>query len=174
MRAEFSRIVNIVQIGEGERVVEIAAAPEERAALARRFDLLAVARLEARFAVRRAAAGISARGRVTAEVVQACSITGEPVPAAVDEEADLLFTPDTQAGGDELELSADALDVISYQGDRIDLGEAAADTMALALDPFPRSPGAADALKAAGVLSEEEAKPLGKLASLRDKLEGRS
>lgn len=174
MTLEFSRTERVDQIGERERVVEIAATPGERAALARRFELVAVERLEARFALRREAAGISARGRVTADVVQACSVTGEPVAAAVDEGAELLFTPESEARGAELELSADALDVITFQGERIDLGEAAADTMALALDPFPRSPNAVEALKAAGVLSEEEAKPLGKLASLRDKLEGRS
>ena len=48
----------------------------------------------------------------------------------------------------------------------IDLGEAAAETVALALDPFPRSPRAADVLRDAGVISEEEAKPKGALAGL--------
>ncbi|HEV2747118.1 MAG TPA: DUF177 domain-containing protein, partial [Allosphingosinicella sp.] len=43
-------------------------------------------------------------------------------------------------------------------------------TLALSLDPFPRSPAAAEALKAAGVKSEEEAGPFGALAALRDKL----
>lgn len=173
MTPEFSRPERVDQIHERERVVEITARPEERAALARRFDLLAIDRLHARFAIRREASGIVARGRVEAEVVQACSVTGEPVPASIDEEAELLFVPERDDAPVELELSADALDTVTYQGDRVDLGEAAAETMALALNPFPRSPQAADALRAAGVLTEEDAKPLGKLAGLRDKLEGR-
>ena len=45
--------------------------------------------------------------------------------------------------------------------------------MALGLDPFPRGPNAAAALKAAGVLSEEEAKPAGPFAGLKAKLDGR-
>ena len=51
----------------------------------------------------------------------------------------------------------------------VDLGEAAAETMVLALDPFPRGPGAAAALQEAGVVSEEEAGPFGALKSLLEK-----
>ena len=173
MTPEFSRPERVDQIHERERVVEIAATPDERAALAARFDLVAVDRLEAWFALRREAAGIVARGRVTAAVTQACSVTDEPIATQVDEEAELLFVPEAQALGDELELSAEALDTVTYGGDRIDLGEAAAETMALALDPFPRSPAAAQALRDAGVLSEEEARPVGKLAGLGDLLRGK-
>lgn len=170
MTPEFSRPERIDQIGERERVVEVRAKPEERAALARRFGLLSVERLEAWFAVRREAAGFVARGRVLADVVQACSVTAEPIPAAVDEPVEILFAPESGGVADEVELSADALDVVPLTGDRIDLGEAAAESMALALDPFPRSPAAAAALREAGVLSEEEARPQGKLAGLKDLL----
>jgi hypothetical protein len=53
----------------------------------------------------------------------------------------------------------------------IDLGEAAAETMALALDPFPRSPGAAAALKEAGVIGEDEVVPFNALTeALKAKL----
>ena len=56
------------------------------------------------------------------------------------------------------------------EGGAIDLGEAAAETMALALDPFPRAAGAEAALRAAGVLSEEEARPANAFAALKDAL----
>ena len=173
MTPEFSRPERVDTVSERERVVELEARPPEREALARRFDLVAVESLTASFAVRREHAGLTARGRVTADVVQACSITGEPVATRIDERADLLFVPAGPAAEAEVELSADALDTIVYEGREIDLGEAAAETMALALDPFPRAPGADRALREAGVLTEEEARPLGKLAGLRDKLEGR-
>ena len=174
MTPEFSRPERLDQIHERERVVEVSAKPDERTALAARFDLLAIDRLEAHFSIRREAAGITARGRVVADVVQACSITGEPMTTRVDEAADLLFVREDHAGSpEELELSPDALDQVPFSGDRIDLGEAAAETMALALDPFPRSPAAADALREAGVLTEEEAKPQGKLAGLKDLLDRR-
>ena len=175
MTPEFSRPERVDTVSERERVVEVEARPAEREALARRFDLLGVERLQASFTVRREPAGLTARGRVTADVVQACSITGEPVGSHVDEQADLLFVAAGAVGsGDaEVELSADALDTIIFEGTKSDRGAAAAETMALALDPFPRAPGAERALREAGVLSEEEARPLGALAGLRDKLEGR-
>lgn len=165
---EFSRIERIDTIGEGERVVTLAADAAERAGLAARFGLLSVDRLEAVFRIRRDAAGIVARGRVTAAVAQACAVTDDPLPVAVDEAVALRFVTESEAAAqEEIELDRDALDTMPYDGAGIDLGEAAAETMALALDPFPRGPRAAAALRAAGVLSEDEAKPAGALAGLR-------
>lgn len=172
---EFSRPERIDAIGEGDRSIAIAADGAERAALAVRFGLVAVDRLEARFAVRRDAAGIVVRGRVAAAAVQACAVTGEPLPVTVDEPVALRFVAAAAAAAeDEIELDADALDVMPFDGAAIDLGEAAAETMMLALDPFPRGPGAVAALRAAGVLSEDEAKPAGALAGLRAALERRT
>ena len=167
---EFSRIERLDTIGADAREVRIVADAAERAALARRFDLLSVERLEAVITIRREAAGIAARGTVSAAVVQPCSVTGDPVPSAIEEPVALLFVDAGHGVEEEVELDADALDTIEIEGGGIDLGEAAAETMALALDPFPRSPAAAAALKDAGVVSEEEAGPFGALAGLKDKL----
>ncbi|PCG13772.1 MULTISPECIES: YceD family protein [Sphingomonas] len=174
MTPEFSRIERLDTIGGDERVVSIAADEGERAALAARFGLVAVERLEARLAIRRGANGIDVRGTVTAAVVQACSVTGDPLPATVDEPVALRFVEAAadEIELDEVELEGDALDVVEIEGGGIDLGEAAAETMALALDPFPRSPRAATVLKEAGVVSEEEAGPFGALAGLKAKLAG--
>ncbi|MBN8816477.1 MAG: DUF177 domain-containing protein [Sphingomonas sp.] len=170
---EFSRPERIDTIGE-PRTVSIEANEAERAALAKRFDLIGIDRLAASFTIRSEAAGIAVEGRVTAALIQACSVTGDPLPATVDEPVALLFVAATGAGADEVELDAGDIDVVPYEGGAIDLGETGAETMALALDPFPRGPGAAAALKAAGVISEEEAGPFGALAGLKAKLGGRS
>jgi uncharacterized metal-binding protein YceD (DUF177 family) len=168
---EFSRVQRIDTIGEGDRAVTITADATERAALAIRFGLLAVDRLEATFRVKRDATGIVARGRVTAAVVQACSVTEDPLPVALAEDVALRFVTEQEAAAEEeIELDLDALDTMAYDGAAIDLGEAAAETMALALDPFPRGPNAAAALREAGVISEEEAKPAGALAGLKSLL----
>ena len=165
---EFSRLERIDTIGEGARSVSITADATERAALAERFGLLAVDRLEATFRVQRDAAGVVARGEVRASVVQACSVTEEPLPVTVSEDVALRFVTEQEATAEEeIELDLDALDTMPYDGAAIDLGEAAAETMALALDPFPRGPNAAAALRAAGGISEEEAKPAGALAGLK-------
>ena len=168
MTPEFSRPERLDTIGAGARDVAVEADAEERRRLAGRFGLVAVERLAARFSVRREAAGIAVDGRVEAQVVQACSVTGDPIAAAVDEPVRLLFVePATE--GEEIELSDEAVDTIEIEGGAIDLGEAAAETMALALDPFPRSPAAAAALAEAGVLSEEDAGPFAALKALKGK-----
>lgn len=169
---EFSRPERIDTIGE-PRTVAVEADEGERAALARRFDLIGIDRLAGDFTVRREATGIAVAGRVTAALIQACSVTGDPLRATVDEPVALLFVAAGGEGAEDVELGDGEIDVIPYEGGAIDLGETAAETMALALDPFPRGPGAAAALKAAGVISEEEAGPFGALAALKDKLAGR-
>ncbi|GAA0305553.1 DUF177 domain-containing protein [Sphingomonas oligophenolica] len=170
---EFSRLERIDTIGEGEREVSISATQEERAALAARFELKSIDRLDGVFRLRRDAAGVVARGRVRAAVVQSCVVTDDPLPVTVDEPVALRFVAEDAPDADEIELNEDSLDTMGFDGAAIDLGEAAAETMALALDPFPRGPNAAAALREAGVISEEEAKPLGALAGLKAQLEKR-
>ena len=168
---EFSRLERIDTFGAGDRSIAISANADERAALAARFGLISVDILEASFKVRAEAGGIVARGTVSAAVVQACSVTNEPIKARIAEEVALRFIEEAAVDTEEIELSEDALDTMFYSGGGVDLGEAAAETVALALDPFPRGPNAAAALKAAGVLSEDEVKPVaGALAGLRDLL----
>lgn len=170
MTPEFSRTERVDTIGERERTVTVSADAAERGALATRFGLVSVDQLDGVFAIRRETSGISARGRVTATVVQACSVTGEPLPVRIDEAAALRFVAESP-DAEEVELDSEALDTIPYEGGTIDLGEAAAETMALALDPFPRGPNAAAVLKAAGVISEDDAAtgPLAGLKALLDR-----
>lgn len=177
MTPEFARPHRLDQIGAGESHVTVSADAHERAALAGRFGLVEIGRLEARYALRRDAAGVRASGHLSAEVVQSCVVTDDPVPATIEEDFDLRFLPEPGEGGDEVEIGEDEFDTVFFTGGAIDLGEAAAETLALALDPFPRSPAAAEALQKAGVLSEEEAAaakeaagPFGALAGLKGKL----
>jgi len=129
--------------------------------------------LSAELSLRREAAGIVARGRVRGDVDQACVVTDVPVPAHIDEPVALRFVEDDAAddgAAEEIELAADDLDTIVVTGGTIDLGEAAAETLALALDPFPRAPEAERALREAGVLTEEEARPKSPFAALGEQL----
>jgi uncharacterized metal-binding protein YceD (DUF177 family) len=167
---EFSRLQRRDTIGSTEHTVSISATEEERAALATRFGLIALDRLEATLRIRTDAAGIVAHGTVTADVVQACSVTDEPLKVAVNEDIAVRFIEEDAVNEEEIELSEDALDTMFYTGGGIDIGEAAAETVALAIDPFLRGPNAARVLKAAGVISEDDAKPAGALAGLRDLL----
>lgn len=172
--AEFSRPVRLDTLGEPPRSMTVAAAPEERAGLARRFGLLGLARLEAELAISRIGDEIAVGGTLQAELVQACVASGAPVPAALVVPFDILFRP--QPGADrpdeEVELSESELDVVFYDGGEIDVGEAVAETLSLNLDPYPRSPEADAILREAGVKpeGEEEKGPFAGLAALRDQL----
>ena len=167
---EFSHLVRIDTLGEGARAIAIGASAAEREALARRFGLIAIARLEAQAELRLAGEAILVAGRLRAAVTQACVASEEPVEAVIDEPFTLRFIPEGSNADEELELDAGDLDVIGYEGGAVDLGEAAAQTLALALDPFPRAPGADDVLRAAGVIDEEAAGPFGVLKALKDRL----
>lgn len=173
-RPEFSRAVRIDTLGAEPRRMTIEAEAGEREALARRFGLVAIGRLAAEADLARKGDEVIARGQVTAAVTQSCVASGEPVEAEIDEPFDLRFRPEPGPGGadEEIELGEAELDIAFYDGAAVDLGEAVAETLSLALDPYPRAPGAEEALKAAGVKSEEEAGPFGALAGLRDKLKG--
>lgn len=179
IQSEFSRPQRLDTIGAGENQVQVEAEPGERARLAERFGLKAIDSLKASYAIRRDAQGIVATGHLSASVVQACVITDEPVPARIEEDFAIRFLPEGEgdAGEDEMELDAGDCDIVFYSGGAIDLGEAAAESLALALDPYPRSPRAEAALREAGVITEDEAKrlaeesgPFGGLAGLRDTL----
>ena len=170
---EFARPVRVDTIGTSARGIQVQAGAEERAALARRFNLSALARLEAQVEIQRAGDGLVATGRLSATLVQSCVATAAPIPASITEEFTISFRPEPDAAGgeEEVELGEAELDVMFYDGAMIDLGEAVAQTLALHLDPYPRAPDADDALKATGVVDEEAAGPLGALAAaLKEKL----
>lgn len=175
MTVEFSRPQRLDQIGAGESRVAIHADVEERRALAKRFGLATLDSLDADFTLRKDAIGVVAKGHLSAALIQSCIVTDEPVPGKIEEDFAIRFIsePGENEASDEHELSEDECDTVFYSGSAIDLGEAAAETLALALDPYPRSPNAAATLRAAGVISEEEAGPFGALAGLKDKLAGK-
>ncbi len=105
-------------------------------------------------------------------LAQICVATSEPVPVTISELVTIRFISEPRIDEEaEFELTAEDCDVMFHDGQLIDLGEAVAQSLGLALDPYPRSPNADALLKAAGVKGEDEAGPFGVLASLKEKLE---
>jgi uncharacterized metal-binding protein YceD (DUF177 family) len=168
MTEDFAHRIPLNQIRDGERI-DIIANECERSRIAERLDLRSLDRLEAHATLDRKGAIVRARGRLKAILCQNCVVTGEPVEASADEAFDIAFLPEPQkgAGEEEVELVEADCDVVFHDGSGIDLGSAIADTLALGIDPYPRSAGAEAALKEAGVLSEAEAGPFGALAKLK-------
>lgn len=171
-KPEFSRPVRVDTLGAAPRAIGIEADPAERAALAKRFGLLGLESLAGEVSLTRNGERVTARGRIRASVVQSCIATGEPVQAALDEPFEVEFRPLSHSDAEEeVELAGAELDVVFYDGASADVGELAAETLSLGLDPYPRSPAAEEALRAAGVKSEEEARMASSpFAVLKDKL----
>ncbi len=158
MTTEFSRALSLDSIGE-TRAHEMSANDTERHLVAARFDLRGVQSLEARFDVRKDAKGIRVTGRVTADVIQACVTSGGDVRSSIDEPVDLLFvSPENLARAEEeVELSGDDCETLPLENRSIDLGEIAAQTLGLALDPYPRLSDAEIAEARRLLMSEEAA-----------------
>lgn len=155
---ELSRLVKASEIGAVARAIPIETTPDERAAVATRFGLLALDSLTAETNVRQDAAGVRVSGRVLATATQACALSGEPVPARIDTPLDLLFVPDdAPEPEEEIELTAEACDVLPFDGQAVDLGEAVAQTLGLALDPYPRADETSIGEVRGLILTEEEA-----------------
>jgi uncharacterized metal-binding protein YceD (DUF177 family) len=167
MTDSFAHGLKLDSIRDGDRL-DLVADEAERRSIAERLRLDGIDRLDAHVVLTRTGAAIRAEGRLAASLDQRCVITNDPVPAHIDEPFALLFVAEPESGADEeVELEEADCDVVFHDGSVIDLGSAIADTLALALDPYPRSAGADAALKEAGVLSEADASPFAVLAQLK-------
>lgn len=165
---EFSRVVKVRPQPPASLAIEADAA--ERTVLARRFEISGIDGLRATVTFARDGETVIAKGRMSAELVQACSVSGEDFETRVDGALDLRFVPATGVHGDtDEELESDGPDEIEYNGETIDLGEAVAQSLALAIDPYAEGPDAEAARRTAGIKSEDAARgPLAEaLAKLR-------
>lgn len=149
--------------------VELTASEAERAALAQRFGLVRIDQMSARIDLEREAAGASAKGRLQAEIVQSCAVSGEDLPVSINEPINLHFIParGPSAPDEEIELEAEELDEIEFEGSLFDLGEALAQTLALAIDPYAVGPNAEEARRKAGLLDKDTSGPFAALAALK-------
>lgn len=168
---EFSRPIDVRQ-ADGRTIV-LNADERERAALAERFGLVRIERLEAEVALERDGEAVNAAGSLSADIVQSCAVSAEDLPVAVREPLSFRFVPQSghRQPAEEVELEAEELDEIDYAGTSFDLGEAVAQSLALAIDPFAVGPKAEEARRKAGLLSEGEAGPFAALKGLVGKTE---
>lgn len=173
MTPEFSRPIDAETVSEAPRTIEISADEAERRRLAGRFRLKSIDLLSARVALSRRAGIIHAEGVVEADVVQACVVTDEPIAAKLNAPFSVRYVPDAFGTSDEeeVELSAEDCETLPLEDNRIDLGELAAETMALALDPYPRCAAADEAIADLGVAGEQETGAFAALKALKEQME---
>ena len=140
----------------------------ERAARPKLFGVVSIDSLTADLVLSRKDRTVSAEGRLRAAIVQSCAVSGEDLPVTIDEPLAFRFVPEAEhtPGDEEVELDAEDCDEIEYAGSHVDLGEAVAQSLALAIDPYAVGPQAEEARRKAGLLSEEESGPFAALAAL--------
>lgn len=163
---EFSRSVDLRQpMLEPEH---LQATPDECAALAKRFGLVAVDRLTADVGLSHEGDALRAKGSFKADVIQICAISGEELPVRIAEQIDLRFVAagTAKSADEEVELALEELDEIEFSGTAIDLGEAVAQSLALAIDPFAAGPEAERVRDAGLVIDKAAAGPFAALAKL--------
>jgi uncharacterized metal-binding protein YceD (DUF177 family) len=140
---EFSRLVPLARLGSAPFRQQIEANRQEREKLAHRFDLMSLDRFVADVELRRQSCGtVLLEAAFEAEFEQCCVVTLDPVRGALSRRFSLVYGP---AGAEEREmvLSEDEPALEPLTGDAIDIGEAVAQELSLALPEFPRQPDAA-------------------------------
>jgi uncharacterized metal-binding protein YceD (DUF177 family) len=164
MITEFSRPIRATHIHGDPQTHELVADAPALAALAARFGLPGIAALSGRFVLQHERGGmIAASLTMQASVTQLCVVTLEPFAADIAEQVELRFVPAAKSDDEEEEVlapeSLEGPDEIPYEEGIIDLGEALAEQLALALEPYPRKPGA----KMPEEATDDEASPFAAL-----------
>ena len=143
----WSAPVAVHDVPETGRSIALVADERTRAAIAKLAGLRSLPRLEAHFEVaRHGRDGLRVTGRVAATVGQTCVVTLEPIETDLVDEIDLVFAPPTapvivDEEGAKVEVtSVDAPEPLI--GGTVDLGAIATEFLILAIDPYPRKPGA--------------------------------
>ena len=137
--------------------------------LPERVTIEAIERFDAQVTLEPTSAAILVEGRIEADVVQACAVSGEPLRVHIAEPFSLRLVPAATLGkpGEEIELDADDCDEIAYEGTQFDLGEAVAQSLSLAIDPYATGPNADRARAEAGIVDQSATGPFAALAALK-------
>ena len=144
---EFSRTVEVAEIGEAGLTLTIVAGERERSLLARRFGLIKIKRFEAEVHLRRRSNDdnrIYLNAHFLADVTQNCVVSLVPIEGHIDDRFSIVFSsacaPEYECGSFSVG-DPDPPEILT--GDGLELGDLIAEHLALSLDSYPRHPGAA-------------------------------
>jgi uncharacterized metal-binding protein YceD (DUF177 family) len=130
------------------RAIMVEADAEQREAIARELGITAVERLRARLRAVGFRGGIRVTGDLDARIEQPCVVSLEPVHQDIAEPIDRVFMPGREpqpasAGHADIFVDLEGDDLPDYfEGPEADLSPMIIETLALAIDPYPRAPGA--------------------------------
>jgi uncharacterized metal-binding protein YceD (DUF177 family) len=166
---EFSRLINVARIPPNGSEENLEAKPQERTALAKRFDLVELRALKGQLTLQPGShQNIFVTGKIEADVVQRCVVTLEPIAAHLELDVKTTFVSAQQhpegAGSPYPEDLEEECEIFS--GSKIDLGEMAAQYLGINLAPYPRKADAAVGVIAFGAKAEKP-QPFAQLAEIK-------
>lgn len=168
----FDAVVRIDRLPSAGRSVTVDADTETRAAIAQQMGLTAVERFVAELTVAPLRGGLRAQGRLSARIEQPSVVSFEPVWQDIDEPIDRVFLPAQKSStpatpGTEIYVDLDDDDFPDHiDGPEVDLSALMLETLALAIEPYPRREG--ESLTALGLDADDgEGGPFAALARLK-------
>ena len=166
-------VIRFDRLPASGRELEVAPDAAALAAMAQVLKVTAVESFHASLTAVKLRGGIRVQGRLTARVVQPSVLTFEAVAQDIDEPVDRLFVqgpdrPHNPAPGAEIFVDLEDEDFPDHvDGNEVDLSALLIETLALAIDPYPRLPG--ESLDTLGLdLTDKEAGPFAGLESLKN------
>ncbi|MDF2798180.1 MAG: hypothetical protein K0R85_924 [Devosia sp.] len=162
-------VIRVDRLPATGREIEVHPQAEALAALAEQLKLTGIEQFAAKLVATPLRGGIRVLGRLNARIVQPSVVTFEPVTQEIDEPVDRVFLPEPDQAhkatpGSELFIDLEDDDFPDHiDGPEVDLSPLLIETLALAIDPYPRLPG--ESLDALGVVAPPEDQ--GPFASLR-------
>jgi uncharacterized metal-binding protein YceD (DUF177 family) len=178
--SEFSKHVAATDVPPNGTVIRFEADEGERAALAARFGIVELQSFKGSIGVKPwRRHGLVLEGTFEAALVQTCIVTLEPLDEKVSEHFRLYFLPlemierDAAAAAErEIIVDVDSDDVPDpIENGRIDVGEVMSEQLALAINPYPKKPGAeaVEHTDAPAEAAEERPNPFAILEKLKKK-----
>lgn len=145
----FSRTYKATEVPAAGITDTVDATPGQRASIAELLGLVDLSSFHVDF--RLISCGLRRfrlSGRLTAELVQNCVVTLEPVSNRVEDTFEVEFWPsgdveqlEAGEGPDDADVPLDGPEPLPQSG-LIDVGQVAYEVLASAIDPYPRKPGA--------------------------------
>ena len=150
-RSPVSFLAHVARLPRKGMPVELEATESQRAALAKEHGLSAVRSFHAAMTVEPwKRNGVRVVGTVTAEIVQECVVSLEPLESRIDEPFQAIFLPEqSRLGRDGFDIGGEIVlepegpdSPETFSGDTIDVGALAEEYFGLAIDPYPRKAAA--------------------------------
>ena len=156
------------------RDVHVTPPEAERTALAAAIHVSTIESLDVRLHAVKFRGGMRVTGRLTGEVTQPSVVTLDPIRQQISEPIDRIFLPGGEkpyagAANAEIFVDLDGDDVPDhFEGNEADLSDLIIETLALAVDLYPREPGVT--LDDLGLKPDvEETSPFAVLKALKPK-----